>query len=83
MFASDRLLFYLDLTEHLRTSPESKRLWLESVKIVAHDFKVVHKQTPGQSVITDFFNRTATEQITPAEQQSWQDTDMTYIPALI
>eukprot|EP00957_Ditylum_brightwellii_P091122 6937641-Ditylum_brightwellii.AAC.1 len=83
MFASDRLLFHLDLTERLKTSPESKQLWLESVKIAVHDFKVVHKRTPAQSIITDFFNRKATEQITMAEQQKWQDTDMTYIPALI
>eukprot|EP00957_Ditylum_brightwellii_P090701 6908229-Ditylum_brightwellii.AAC.1 len=83
MFASDRLLFHLDLTDRLKTSPESKQLWLESVKIAVHDFKVVHKQTPAQSVITDFFNRTATEQITPTEQQNWQDTDMTYTPTLI
>eukprot|EP00957_Ditylum_brightwellii_P012209 922330-Ditylum_brightwellii.AAC.1 len=55
MFASDRLLFHLDLTKRLMTSPESKRLWLESVKITMHDFKVVHKRTPAQSVITDFF----------------------------
>eukprot|EP00957_Ditylum_brightwellii_P156952 11945201-Ditylum_brightwellii.AAC.1 len=83
MFASDRLLFHLDISERLRSSSESKRLWLESVKIAVHDFKVVHKRTPAQRVMTDFFNRTTTEQIIPAEQQNWQDTDTTYIPALI
>eukprot|EP00957_Ditylum_brightwellii_P064976 4929142-Ditylum_brightwellii.AAC.1 len=39
MLASDRLLFHLDLTKRLKSSPESKRLWLESVKIAVHDFK--------------------------------------------
>eukprot|EP00957_Ditylum_brightwellii_P007259 551667-Ditylum_brightwellii.AAC.1 len=83
MFASDRLLFHLDLTKRLKTSQESKRLWLESVKIGAHAYKVVHKRTPAQSVITVFFTRTTPEQITPVERQNWQDTDTTYIPELI
>eukprot|EP00957_Ditylum_brightwellii_P180329 13737862-Ditylum_brightwellii.AAC.1 len=38
MFASDRLLFGLDLTKQLRSSPESKRLWLKAVKIAVQDF---------------------------------------------
>ena len=83
MFASDCLLFHFDLTERLKTLQESKRLWLESVKIAVHDYKVVHKWTPAQSVITDFFTRTTPEQITPAERQNWQDTDTIYIPELI
>eukprot|EP00957_Ditylum_brightwellii_P174309 13270858-Ditylum_brightwellii.AAC.1 len=55
MFASDCLLFHLDLAEWLKTSQESKRLWWESVKIAAHDFTVIHKCMPCQQVVTEFF----------------------------
>eukprot|EP00957_Ditylum_brightwellii_P111219 8481249-Ditylum_brightwellii.AAC.1 len=48
MSASDRLLFHLDLEDHMKSSPESKLLWLESVCIAVHDFIVVHKRKPSQ-----------------------------------
>eukprot|EP00957_Ditylum_brightwellii_P000008 385-Ditylum_brightwellii.AAC.1 len=46
MFASDQLLFQLDMKDRLQSSPESKRLWLESIRIAVHNFLVVHKRTP-------------------------------------
>eukprot|EP00957_Ditylum_brightwellii_P135169 10305778-Ditylum_brightwellii.AAC.1 len=46
MVASDRLLFQLDMKDRLQSSPESKRLWLESIRITVHDFLVVHKHMP-------------------------------------
>eukprot|EP00957_Ditylum_brightwellii_P035295 2676851-Ditylum_brightwellii.AAC.1 len=45
MFVSDRFLFSIDLAEWLKSSPESKSLWLETVKIAVQDFMVVHKLT--------------------------------------
>eukprot|EP00957_Ditylum_brightwellii_P055373 4196422-Ditylum_brightwellii.AAC.1 len=55
MSASDRLLFYTDLEDCLKSSPKSKHLWLESVQIAVHDFTVVDKQTPGQRLVTKKF----------------------------
>eukprot|EP00957_Ditylum_brightwellii_P006807 515897-Ditylum_brightwellii.AAC.1 len=84
MSTSDRLLFYMDLTEHLKSSSKSKQLWLESVKIAVHDFTIVNKRMPSQCVITDFFHNTPTDtQNTPQEQQQWHDADIAYVPALI
>eukprot|EP00957_Ditylum_brightwellii_P152829 11632973-Ditylum_brightwellii.AAC.1 len=84
MSTSNRLLFYKDLTEHLKSSPKSKQLWLESVKIAIHDFTIVNKRTPSQRAITDFFyNTLTTTQNTPQEHQQWQDADTAYVPALI
>eukprot|EP00957_Ditylum_brightwellii_P082938 6305592-Ditylum_brightwellii.AAC.1 len=60
MSTIDRLLFHMDLTERLQSSPESKQLWLESVKIAVHDFKIVNKRTQSQCVITDFFSNIST-----------------------
>eukprot|EP00957_Ditylum_brightwellii_P030722 2328122-Ditylum_brightwellii.AAC.1 len=40
MSASDCLLFHTDLEDHMKSSPESKRLWLESVHIAFHAFTV-------------------------------------------
>eukprot|EP00957_Ditylum_brightwellii_P134916 10286649-Ditylum_brightwellii.AAC.1 len=74
----------MDLTERLQSSPESKQLLLESVKIAVHDFKIVHKCTPSQQVITDFFsNISTTTQDTPQEHKQWNDADTAFIPSLI
>eukprot|EP00957_Ditylum_brightwellii_P175685 13377046-Ditylum_brightwellii.AAC.1 len=62
MFASDRLLFSIDLTKWLRSSPESKHLWLEAVKIAIHDFTGVHKCTLSQRVVASFFSSTTSHQ---------------------
>eukprot|EP00957_Ditylum_brightwellii_P000631 49293-Ditylum_brightwellii.AAC.1 len=62
MFASDRLLFHLDITGRLKTSQESKCLWWESVKIALHKYNVVHKRAPSQGVITEFFQPPQTNQ---------------------
>eukprot|EP00957_Ditylum_brightwellii_P174621 13295735-Ditylum_brightwellii.AAC.1 len=84
MSASNRLLFHMDLTERLKSSLGSKRLWLESVKIAVHDFKIVNKRTSSQRVITDFFSNTSTTiQNTPQEHEQWYDADTPYVPALI
>eukprot|EP00957_Ditylum_brightwellii_P128347 9789085-Ditylum_brightwellii.AAC.1 len=85
MFASDRLLFSIDLTEQLRSSPESKHLWLKAVKIAVHNFTVVHKCTPSQCNVTDFLSSTASHQSQQPcqDQQHWQDADMAHIPDLI
>eukprot|EP00957_Ditylum_brightwellii_P063320 4805651-Ditylum_brightwellii.AAC.1 len=84
MSTSDRLLFHMDLTERLKSSPESKRLWLESVKIAVHDFKIVNKRTPSQRWITDFFSNTSTTtQDTPQEHEQWCNADTAFVPALI
>eukprot|EP00957_Ditylum_brightwellii_P192074 14621809-Ditylum_brightwellii.AAC.2 len=70
MSTSNRLLFHMDLTERMKSSPESKWLWLKIVKIAVHDFKVVNKRTPSQCVITDFFSNTSTTtQDTPQEHE--------------
>eukprot|EP00957_Ditylum_brightwellii_P058420 4430208-Ditylum_brightwellii.AAC.1 len=55
MFASDQLLFQLDMKDRLQSSPESKRLWLESIRIAVCDFLVVHNCTPSQRAIAEFF----------------------------
>eukprot|EP00957_Ditylum_brightwellii_P210983 15365633-Ditylum_brightwellii.AAC.2 len=83
----------MDLAKRLKSSQESKRLWLESVRIAVHDFTVIHKQTPSQWVITDFFQHINSlqqqqqqhQQQEPSQQQqhNWQDADTCHIPALI
>eukprot|EP00957_Ditylum_brightwellii_P137702 10497529-Ditylum_brightwellii.AAC.1 len=75
MFASDPLLFHLDITDRLKTSQESKRLWWESVKIAIHE-----------GVITEFFNSPQTNQGADMYQMythSYNNTDTTPIPALL
>eukprot|EP00957_Ditylum_brightwellii_P173283 13192492-Ditylum_brightwellii.AAC.1 len=62
MFASDCLIFHLDLAEHLKTSQESKRLWWELVKIAVHDFTGIHKHTPCQQVVMEFFTSPSANQ---------------------
>eukprot|EP00957_Ditylum_brightwellii_P036143 2738515-Ditylum_brightwellii.AAC.1 len=84
MSTSNRLLFHMDLIERIHSSPKSKQLWLESVKIAVHDFKRVHKHTPSQCVITDFFsNISTTTQGTPQEHEQWNDVDTAFVPSLI
>eukprot|EP00957_Ditylum_brightwellii_P110910 8459557-Ditylum_brightwellii.AAC.1 len=84
MFASDRLFFHVDLPDWIKSSPESKRLWLESIRITVHDFTIVHKHTPLQHIITDFFHFNSQHtQPTSQEQQHWQDADTAPISALI
>eukprot|EP00957_Ditylum_brightwellii_P198807 15153759-Ditylum_brightwellii.AAC.1 len=55
MFASNRLLFQSDMKDRLQSPPESKRLWLESITTAVHNFLVVHKRTPSQRAIIEFF----------------------------
>eukprot|EP00957_Ditylum_brightwellii_P098072 7470736-Ditylum_brightwellii.AAC.1 len=86
MSASDGLLFHLDLEDCLKSSPESKQLWLESVQIAVHNFTVVHKRTPSQGTVTDFFStvQTAPDQPTsPNDLQLYNNADTAPIPALI
>ena len=85
MFASDRLLFQLDMMDRLQLSSESKLLWLESIQIAVHDFRVVHNCIPSQRAITDFFPT-----VTPNNQDTNQEelhkflnNDMAHIPELI
>eukprot|EP00957_Ditylum_brightwellii_P019746 1490769-Ditylum_brightwellii.AAC.1 len=60
MSASDCLLFHTDLKDRFKSSPESKRLWLESVQLAVHNFTVVNKQTPSQRLVTNFFSTAQT-----------------------
>eukprot|EP00957_Ditylum_brightwellii_P011622 878190-Ditylum_brightwellii.AAC.1 len=85
MFASDRLLFSINLSKQLGSSPESKRLWLKAVKIAVHDFTVVHKRTLSHRVVTNFFSNTISHQSQQPcqDQQHWHDADTAHIPALI
>eukprot|EP00957_Ditylum_brightwellii_P145209 11059939-Ditylum_brightwellii.AAC.1 len=84
IFVSDHLRFHVDLTDWLKSSPESKQLWLDSRKTAVHDFTVVHKCTHLQHTITDFFHSNSQHaQPTSQEQQHWQDVDMAPIPVLI
>eukprot|EP00957_Ditylum_brightwellii_P004436 336496-Ditylum_brightwellii.AAC.1 len=85
MSASDRLLFHTDLKGGLKSSLESKRLWLESVCIAVHDFTVVNKRTPSQQLVTDFFSTAQTNTIQPTshtEPHSFANADTTPMPAL-
>eukprot|EP00957_Ditylum_brightwellii_P138687 10571142-Ditylum_brightwellii.AAC.1 len=45
----------MPLHDRMNYSDESKALWLESVHIAVHNFTIVHKHTPQQWVMTDFF----------------------------
>eukprot|EP00957_Ditylum_brightwellii_P058661 4448931-Ditylum_brightwellii.AAC.1 len=55
MFATDRLLFAVPLEERMNTSQDAKFHWLASVHIAVQDVIMVHKRSPYQSVLTDFF----------------------------
>eukprot|EP00957_Ditylum_brightwellii_P137267 10465147-Ditylum_brightwellii.AAC.1 len=89
MFASNRLLFSTPLTEQLQTSHECKRLWLENVQIAMHYFIVVHKRSPSERVVTDFFQHIKQDRPPQHTHDDMSanyinDTNNTgYIPALI
>eukprot|EP00957_Ditylum_brightwellii_P148454 11302509-Ditylum_brightwellii.AAC.2 len=56
----------------------------KSRKIAVYDFTVVHKHSPLQHIITDFFHSNSQHiQPTNQDQQHWQDADTIHIPALI
>eukprot|EP00957_Ditylum_brightwellii_P045828 3477074-Ditylum_brightwellii.AAC.2 len=85
MSASDRLLFHLDLEDCLKSSPESKQLWLESICIAVHDFTVVHKRKPSQQTVTDFFLTVQTAHNQPTSPNGlhlYNNADTVPIPAL-
>eukprot|EP00957_Ditylum_brightwellii_P109130 8325222-Ditylum_brightwellii.AAC.1 len=65
MFQSDCLLFQTTLSEWSELSQEAKWLWLKLVKIAVHEINVIHKCTPDQRVITDFFPEKSN---TPSQQ---------------
>eukprot|EP00957_Ditylum_brightwellii_P066006 5005511-Ditylum_brightwellii.AAC.1 len=84
MFACDRLLFTTPLAERLQSTQECKRLWLESVRIAVHDFKIIHHRTPSQRVLTDFFStndNTSIRQHPPPRLNNNDDT--AYVPNFI
>eukprot|EP00957_Ditylum_brightwellii_P161604 12304080-Ditylum_brightwellii.AAC.1 len=86
MTANDCLLFYANLEDHLKSTLESKQMWLESVCIAVHDFTVVHKCTPSQLIVTDFFStvQTAPNQPTsPNDLLLYNNADTAPIPALV
>eukprot|EP00957_Ditylum_brightwellii_P077034 5854174-Ditylum_brightwellii.AAC.1 len=58
MSATDRLLFVMPLEERMNTSHDAKFHLLASVHIAVQDITVVHKCTPYQRVMTDFFQAT-------------------------
>eukprot|EP00957_Ditylum_brightwellii_P084310 6410523-Ditylum_brightwellii.AAC.1 len=85
MSASDHLLFHLDLEDHLKLSPESKQLWLESVRIAVHDFTVVHKRMPSQQTVTNFFSTVQTgpnQPTSPNDLHLYNNANTAPIPAL-
>eukprot|EP00957_Ditylum_brightwellii_P084018 6386903-Ditylum_brightwellii.AAC.1 len=85
MFASDQLLFQLDMTDRLQSSSESKQLWLESIRIAVHDFRVVHNRIPSQREITDFFSTVTSDNpdTNQEELHEFFNNDMAHIPELI
>eukprot|EP00957_Ditylum_brightwellii_P169592 12908173-Ditylum_brightwellii.AAC.1 len=85
MFASDRLLFQLDMKDRLQASSESKQLWLESIRIAVHDFCVVHNRMPSQRAITDFFPTVTPDSpvINKEDPHEFINNDIANIPALI
>eukprot|EP00957_Ditylum_brightwellii_P128773 9823250-Ditylum_brightwellii.AAC.1 len=85
MFASDWLLFQLDMTDRLQSSLESKRLWLESIQIAVHNFHVVHKRIPSQRAITDFLPTVTPDNPNTNQEELHEffNNDMAYIPKLI
>eukprot|EP00957_Ditylum_brightwellii_P013060 986444-Ditylum_brightwellii.AAC.1 len=48
----------MSLANRLNTSTDSKALWLQSMSIAVHDFRVVHERTPCQPTITTYFQPT-------------------------
>eukprot|EP00957_Ditylum_brightwellii_P023846 1798969-Ditylum_brightwellii.AAC.1 len=56
MLESDCLLFSKLLQDCLQSSHKEKYHWLKSVRIAAHNFKVMYKGSPTQQVITYLFN---------------------------
>eukprot|EP00957_Ditylum_brightwellii_P044575 3380048-Ditylum_brightwellii.AAC.1 len=86
MSASDCLLFHTDLEDCLKSSPESKQLWLESVRITVHDFTMVNKRTPSQQLVTNFFSTVQTALIgptSPTDMHLFNNADTAPIPALV
>eukprot|EP00957_Ditylum_brightwellii_P060197 4572280-Ditylum_brightwellii.AAC.2 len=85
MFASNQLLFQLDMKDRLQPSHESKRLWLESIQIAVHDFLVVHNRMPSQKAITDFFPTVMPDNpdTNQEDPHKFINNDIAYIPALI
>ena len=85
MFASDRLLFQLDMMDRLQSSSESKQLWLESIRIAVHDFCVVNNRMPSQRAITDFFPTVTPDNPNTNQEDPHEffNNDIAHIPELI
>eukprot|EP00957_Ditylum_brightwellii_P189999 14464698-Ditylum_brightwellii.AAC.1 len=80
----------MSLQERLEGSKEAKALWVQSVRIAAHDYTVIHKRNPQQWVITDFFRlhgQEADQERFPADKLLMSQenivADTGYIPVLI
>eukprot|EP00957_Ditylum_brightwellii_P027459 2075706-Ditylum_brightwellii.AAC.1 len=74
----------MPLKDILKSSSEYKRLWVESIKIAVHSFMVVHKRTPLQLAITDFFHSNSSQNNTLQDQTTdWRHSGTDYIPMLI
>eukprot|EP00957_Ditylum_brightwellii_P189794 14448772-Ditylum_brightwellii.AAC.1 len=73
------------MTDRLQSSSESKRLWLESIPIAVHDFRVIHNRIPSKRAITDFFPIVTPDNpnTNQEELQEFFNNDMAYIPELI
>eukprot|EP00957_Ditylum_brightwellii_P155443 11831930-Ditylum_brightwellii.AAC.1 len=86
VFQLDCLLFHKPLRKCLNISHESKVHWLNSTKIVVHIFKVVHKRTPSQRIIPEFFQQQTTIEVKPqdiAQDMVHANSDTEFIPNLI
>ena len=55
MFEQDTPLFARDLKEMMTMHSAAKQLWLQAVDIAVHDYKTIHKRTPTQRQITQYF----------------------------
>eukprot|EP00957_Ditylum_brightwellii_P206575 15349062-Ditylum_brightwellii.AAC.2 len=90
VFETDQSLFLMTLYDRMNCSDESKALWLQSVHIAVHDFTIVHKLTPQQQVMTDFFQCRRQSEDGDSSQGNGNMTgqgnvvgDTEYIPVLI
>eukprot|EP00957_Ditylum_brightwellii_P054087 4096749-Ditylum_brightwellii.AAC.1 len=62
-------------------------MWLNSVRIAANDFTIIHDRSPSQRTITDFFQQQALEDTNPltsnVQAMIPKDDDSDFMPALI
>eukprot|EP00957_Ditylum_brightwellii_P118212 9016486-Ditylum_brightwellii.AAC.1 len=55
MFKQDTHLFSRDNKDMMMMHSAAKQLWLQAVDIAVHDYIIIHKCTPTQGQITQYF----------------------------